>query len=189
MSPNPDRAASLNASWSEIVPREHLVQIYPNDETLLDALEAFTCGGIEKGEVVMLIATPTQLSALHRRLVARGFDLDGARARQLYLTFDANEALQKIMVRNWPDESLMQHYIHRLVARAHGRRIRAFSGMHALLYSRGQATAVLRLEQLWHKLCDRRELILFCAYARSAFTADMGSTMRAICATHSCVIS
>lgn len=188
MTPNTARAASYPAFWSEIAPCEHLVQMYANDEALLGALEGFVRGGVEKGEVVMLLATPTQLSALNMRLAAQGFDLEGARSRQLYITVDANESLHKFMVRNWPDESLLQHFIHTLVARANGRPVRVFSGMQSLLMACGHSTAVLRLEQLWHKLCDRYQLALFCAYPRKDFGGDLGSALRAISATHSCVV-
>lgn len=188
MTSNTARAAAFNAFWSNAAPREHLVQMYASDRARLAALAGFIGAGLEKGEVVVLIDTPLQLSALHHHLISLGFDLEAARARQLYFTIDANEALESFMVRDWPDESLLQHFVHRLVARANGRRIRAFSGMQALLVARGQSTAVLRLEHLWHRCCDAHDLLLLCAYPRSEFAQGMDGAMRALCATHTCVV-
>jgi hypothetical protein len=181
-------AVVKNFNWTALSPREHLVQLYARDADLLASLEGYVRSGIEKGEVVVLVVTPARLKALNERLVAGGFDLDGARSHQLYLTFDAGETLQKFMVRDWPEEALFNHFIHRIVARADGRRIRAFGEMVALLLARGQTDAMLRLEQLWQRACDKHEFMLFCAYPRNDF-ADMDGSIRSVCAAHSCVIS
>jgi hypothetical protein len=182
------RVTPSKAFWADIAPCEHLVQIYQSDDVFLDALESFVCAGFEKEEAIVLIATPEHLDALHRRLIARGFDLEGARERRMYLTLDAEESLQKFMISGWPDESLFQHFVHRIVERAGAPRIRAFGEMVALLWARGQGSAMIRLEQLWHKICQRDGLTLLCAYPRSGFTQDAESTLRDIYTTHSCVI-
>lgn len=175
-------------NWADLAPCEHLVQIYNSRDSFLDTLEGFVTGGLNKGESVVLIATPEHVDALSRRLSSRGYDLDAARERQQFLTLDADESLQKFMVRGWPDESLFQHFVHRTLERAGGRQVRAFGEMVALLWARGQSGAMIRLEQLWHKLCHRDGLALFCAYPRSAFTQDAESSLREICAAHSCVV-
>jgi len=175
--------------WNTLAAREHLVQIYVNESTLLDSLEQYVAAGIENGEVIVLIATQAHLEALEERLASSGFDIDGARSHQLYITFDASDTLQKFMVRDWPDEALFQHFVHRVIQRADGRRIRAFGEMVALLLARGQTEAMLRLEYLWHRALERHDLLLFCAYPRAAFMPHMGSTVRDVYAAHSCVIS
>ncbi len=188
MPPNTAAATATNRfNWSTLAPREHLVQLYAADAALIESLESYVCSGIENGDVVLLIATPSHLGALEQQLASRGFDVDGARAHQLYLTYDADEALQKFMVRDWPDEALFNHFVHRVIARAGGRPIRAFGEMVALLLARGQSAAMQRLEQLWQRACDKHDLKLFCAYPRSAFT-DMDGSIRSVCAAHSCVI-
>lgn len=181
-------AVADSFNWTSLAPREHLVQLYASDAALLDSLEDYVISGIENGEVVVLIITAAHLSALNEQLVANGFDLDGAQSHQLYMAFDASEALQKFMVKDWPDEALFQHFVHRLIERADGRPIRAFGEMVALLLARGQGAAMLRLEQLWQRACEKHDLLLFCAYPQSEFTPGMGSTARAICAAHTCVI-
>ena len=188
MAVSKSQAITASFNWTALTPCEHLVQIYANDAALVDALEDYVRSGIENGEVVVLIITAAHLSALDERLVSSGFDLEGARNHQLYLTFDASEALQKFMVKDWPDESLFQHFVHRIIERANGQPIRAFGEMVALLLARGQGSAMLRLEQLWQRACDSHGFLLFCAYPQHEFTPGMGSTARAICAAHTCVI-
>jgi hypothetical protein len=174
--------------WNTLAAREHLVQIYADETDFLDALEPYVSAGIDNGEVIVLIATQEHLDALEERLASGGFDLHGARAHQLYITFDASDTLQKFMVRDWPDEALFQHFVHRVIQRADGRRIRAFGEMVALLLARGQTEAMLRLEHLWHRALASNDMLLFCAYPRAAFVPHMGSTIQEVCAAHSCVV-
>jgi hypothetical protein len=187
-----NKHASLNPYnlfWADITPCEHLVQIYPSDEVLLDALEGFVVGGFTKGEAIVLIATPGHRAALNHRLVSRGFNLEGIRARQMYLTLDAEESLQKFMIKGWPDDVLFKHFIQSTLSRAGGKRVRAFGEMVALLWAHGHGAAMHRLEELWHKVCHKEELALFCAYPRSGFTEDAEGTIRQIWGTHSRVIA
>jgi hypothetical protein len=187
MALSPSAAVANSFNWSALAPREHLVQIYTRDAELVDTLEAYVRTGIEKGEVAVLGLTAPHLQALNAQLVAHGFDLDGARNHQLYITYDAHDVLQKFMVRDWPDEALFNHFVHRIVARADGRQVRIFGEMVAVLLARGLSAAMLRLEQLWQRACDKHELLLLCAYPRADF-ADMDGSIRSLCATHSCVL-
>ena len=66
-------------------------------------------------------------------------------------------------------------------------RVRAFGEMVALLWQRGQHAATLRLEQLWHDLCQEKKFSLFCAYPMDLFGGN-GEGMiarRELCACHS----
>lgn len=115
--------------WGEISPCEHLVQIYEDGGVFLDALEGFVAGGLRVGDGVITIATS-------ERLMALGVDLDAARARDQYISVDAEETLVKFMVNGWPDEVLFTRTVNELLARARsgGRRVRAFGEMVALMW-------------------------------------------------------
>jgi hypothetical protein len=176
-------------SWSDLAPCEHFVQFYPGDDVFLDALEGFVGGGIEKGEVVALIATPEHVDALNRRLISCGINLDRARARQLYVTLDAEESLQKFMVDGMPDATLFQQFVQSLLARSGGRRVRAFGEMVALLWARGESAAMMQLEKFWHDTCQKEGLALFCAYPRSGFTPGTENSMWEVCDAHSRIIA
>lgn len=189
MAVNTSAAVAEGFNWTTLAPCEHLVQIYSREDQLIESLEAYVQGGIENGEVVVLIITAEHLAALNRSLTANGFDIDGAQAHQLLITFDADETLQKFMVKDWPDDALFHHFVHRIVERADGRRLRAFGEMAALLLARGQTDAMRRLEQLWQRAAETNHLTLFRAYPHSDFSHDMEYTLRAICTPHSCLIN
>jgi MEDS: MEthanogen/methylotroph, DcmR Sensory domain len=177
--------------WGEIAPCEHLVQIYEDDAVFLDSLEGFVGGGIQAGDGVVVIATATHLNGLHDRLWARGFDLDAARSQGRYIPLDAEETLSRFMVRQWPDDDLFEQVVIDLIARAgkNGRRVRAFGEMVAVLWARGHNGATVRLEHLWHRVCQTEAFSLFCAYPRIGFTQNADASIREICAAHSKVVA
>jgi hypothetical protein len=176
--------------WGEIAPCEHLLQIYDEDSVFLDALEGFAAGGFQSGEAVILIATPTHLEALERRLLARGFDIEAARQRDEYIALDAQATLSRFMMDGWPDDHQFRHVVSGLLKRARhsGKRVRAFGEMVALLWAQGYCGATVRLEFLWQNFCRHEGFSLFCAYPKSGFTGDARESVNAICAAHSRVL-
>src|SRR5579884_3749418 len=126
--------------WGEIAPCEHVVQFYKEEGEFFQALEQFVVSGLREQEVVVLIATPQHLSGLEQRLWTSHFDLiAAARARDQYITFDADDTLSKFMVNNWPDEDRFKDQITSILnrARSRGHRVRAFGEMVALLWAGG----------------------------------------------------
>jgi DcmR-like sensory protein len=177
--------------WAEIAPCEHMVQIYAEDSSFLDALEGFVAGGLRAGEGVVIIATPIHLASLKRRLTAADVNVDLAILQDQYIALDADRTLRKFMMRGWPDDVLFEQVVTDLLKRASrgGRRVRAFGEMVALLWEEGHTGATVRLEHLWHQMCHERGFSLFCAYPRVGFTQDADMSMREICAAHSKVVS
>ena len=178
--------ADLSLFWEEMNPCDHSVQIYAADTELIDALETFVGDGIRQGECVVVIATPAHRAALQRRLTAQRIDVWEAVATNRYIALDADAMLSSFMRGNWPDDQLFAFCANNLIGRARsdGRPVRAFGEMVALLWARGQAGATLRLEHLWHQLCQDQGFPLFCAYPRHGFTPESASTLSEIDATH-----
>src|SRR6266850_444438 len=176
--------------WGEIAPCEHLLQIYDHEPVFLDSLQGFVGGGLTTGDAVIVIATEDHLAALDERLAKQGLDLQAFRLQHQYIPLEAQETLSKFMVDGWPDENLFEQLIFQLLARARGsgRRVRAFGEMVALLWAHGHNGATVRLESLWHSICQREAFSLFCAYPRSGFTQDTESSIQEICAVHSKVL-
>ncbi|MGQ0570980.1 MAG: MEDS domain-containing protein, partial [Armatimonadota bacterium] len=172
--------------WGEIAPCEHLVQIYEEDGVFLDSLVGYVGGGLRADDAVVVIATPAHRDGLERRLAADGLDLAAARAQDRYIPLDAEETLAEFVVNGWPDEDRFNRLVSRLLTRARGpgRRVRAFGEMVAVLWWRGHTGATVRLEHLWHRLCEAEAYSLFCASPRVGHTEDMASSFREICATH-----
>lgn len=176
--------------WGEIAPCEHIAQFYEHDDVLLDTLAGFVGGGLKTGEGAIVLATAGHLKALEQRLAASGIDVATAVARAQYIPMVAEEALAKFMVNQWPDDQLFAAFVSDLItrARATGRRVRAFGELVALLWARGDVAATIRLEFLWHQLCQSQAFSLFCAYPKSGFTEDPLKSLDVIRATHSRIV-
>lgn len=181
------KGSSPDIFWGEIAPCEHMVQLYEDEQSILDTLFGFANGGLESGEAVIVIATAAHLRSLERRLAMAGVDLVAARDRDAYIALDAHEALARFMVGNMPDDLRFRALVVGLLGRAKagGRRVRAFGEMVAVLWARGDRAATLRLEQLWHELCSAQVFSLLCAYPRNGFTQDAQRSIDQIRAAHS----
>lgn len=176
--------------WGEIAPCEHLVQIYENEGVFLDTLEGFVSGGLKAGDSVILIATVAHLTALEERLKASGLDVESARSQDQYIGLVAEEVLAKFMARDWPDDELFLKVVRDLITRARrsGCKVRAFGEMVAVLWARGATGATVRLEHLWHTLCQTEGFSLFCAYPKVGFTQNVVESINEICAVHTQVL-
>jgi hypothetical protein len=192
MSRSPDvQQNDINVFWGEIAPCDHFVQIYEENDILLDTLEGFVSGGIRAGEGVIVIATQSNRKALENRLQEKGLDLSATIQQEQYIALDAEETLSNFMVSGWPNDELFTEVVTNLIlrARGNGRRVRAFGEMVALLWARGDTGATVRLEYLWQNLCQQEGFSLFCAYPKAGFTQDIEESINAICTTHSRVFS
>jgi hypothetical protein len=177
--------------WGEIAPCDHIVQIYENDEAFLDVLLGFVGGGISAGDCVVLVATAAHLKALRQRLELHGVHVDSLIKTDQYIALDAEETLSKFMVNGWPDEELFMETIPSILKKAqkHGRRVRVFGEMVAILWAKGFNGATVQLENLWNRLCSKEIFCLFCAYPKTGFTQDIHESINNICCTHSKVIT
>jgi hypothetical protein len=184
------KSIEIRIFGGEIAPGQHIAQLYEDDAALLDALTTFVAGGLTSGESIIVIATPEHLRALRERLVCARIDLATAIIKDRYITLNAETALSAFMAEGWPDEKLFLNFISHLFDRAAAgdRQVRAFGEMMALLWTKGQAAATVRLEQLWNQFCQKSRLTVFCAYSSAAFTGDAFQTLAEICAEHTRVI-
>ncbi len=176
--------------WGEIPPSEHLLQIYDSEQGFLDTLEGFVTGGLRSGDGVIVIATASHLASVEERILSHGFDTEEARFSGQLTALQAEDVLAQFLVDGWPDEDLFHQIVRGLLARAagSGRKVRAFGEMVAVLWARGDQGATVRLEFLWHQLCQEEGFSLFCAYPKVGFTGDSAETIGELCALHSKVI-
>ena len=191
MSSNLDvQSNGTHVFWGEIAPWEHIAQFYEHDGVLLDSLVGFIGGCLKAGEGAIVIATPEHLRVLEERLAASSVDVATARSQDQYITLEAEEALARFMVKQWPDDKLFSDFVTDLIERARvkGRHVRAFGEMVALLWARGDEAATIRLEYLWHQICESQKFSLFCAYPKTGFTEDPSKSIDQICAAHSRII-
>lgn len=176
--------------WAELSACDHFVQIYDADEMFMDTLAGFISGGLQEGHSAVVIATPAHRHELDKRLIAMGLDVAAARAQDQLISLDAEETLAKFMVDGWPNERLFIECVRDVLGRAsrNGRRVRAFGEMVALLWAHGYCDATVRLEHLWHELCEKESFALFCAYPKVGFTESPSESLARVCAAHSRVL-
>jgi hypothetical protein len=173
--------------WGEMAPCEHLMQVYGDEDVFLDSLTGFVGGGLREGESAIVLATAPHLHALEKRLRADGIDVDRARWEDRYVALLAEETLGKFMVDGWPDDERFLATMGELLERTrrHGRTVRAFGELVAVLWSRGMCAATVRLELLWAKLVQEERFALFCAYPKAGFTEHPEAYIRQLCTAHS----
>jgi len=177
----------FDAFWGELSPCSHIVEIYEDDKEFVHHLAEFVAGGLVKGESSIIIATPGHRLALAQQLTTRGFDVAAAIQSDRLILLDADEMIAKFFVDEWPDEDLFRQVIADVlqVAACHGRKVRAFGEMVALLWAKGLCGATIRLEHLWTEFCRSQSFSLFCAYPKSGFTENAADDMARVRQVHS----
>jgi hypothetical protein len=175
------------AFWAEMSACEHFVQIYEADNAFMDTLTGFIAGALRQGEGAVVIATPAHRDELRWRLEVDGLDVSAAIRDDQLVLLDADETISRFMVNGWPDEDTFARIVRDILARAGrgGRRVRAFGEMVAVMWAQGYQAATVRLEHLWHQLCERESFVLFCAYPKSGFTENPAESIARVCAEHS----
>jgi hypothetical protein len=170
----------------DLAPTDHVLQVYADEESFLDMLEAYVGEGLAAGEGVIVIATASHRAALARRLTEAGFDLEQAVADDRYLALSAQDTLDRFMVEGSPDGRKFENVVSGILERARrgGRQVRAFGEMVALLWARGNRAATVRLEQLWNGVQREEKFPLCCAYPRFGFTPGSSQSVQALCAAH-----
>ncbi|HET9576225.1 MAG TPA: MEDS domain-containing protein [Usitatibacter sp.] len=192
-SPASSTTTSIRASsfWSNLRPREHLLQCYAHEDALLDALEGFVSSGLRAGDGVAVLATATHLHELEKRLRAHWLDIDRARWEQRYNPLLAQEVLEKFMDEDGlPDEERFRAVVDDLLATARGtgRKVRFFGEMVNVLWARGDIAGSIQLENLWCGFLLDNDAQLFCAYARELFGESAGTTLRCLRDLHTMVL-
>src|ERR1041385_8502046 len=93
--------------WSGLLatagPRDHIVQLYQDQQFLNRAVCRFAAGAIENGEGVILVPTAEHWEAFRPRLESEGVDVKAAQARGQLTVVDADELLPRFMRDAMPD--------------------------------------------------------------------------------------
>jgi signal transduction histidine kinase len=168
---------------------DHVVRFYETDASLLDAVATFCADAILADGAALVVATPQHRAGIAERLQARGL-LDDPDTQAAYLALDAAETLSQFTIDNEVDAARFTEVIGGAISRSarHGRQVRVFGEMVALLVADGHPAAALRLEELWNDLqADTTYAFsLFCAYPMDHFEGESHQQLFAdVCAAHS----
>jgi hypothetical protein len=171
---------------------DHLVQFYESDKFLAATAAQYLTAGLERGEPLIVIATPAHRAALCDALRSSGLDTERAVTGGRLVLLDAEETLARIMVGSMPDWELFRRtigdVIDRCVAAMPAPRVRAYGEMVDLLWRSGNARAAVRLEEMWNELQTGRAFSLLCAYLLGGFLKEAGD-LSPLCATHTHVLA
>lgn len=186
------RTAALapSSEWHDIASGSHSVQFYEDDGFLLNSLSRWFDDGLSGFGACIFIGTQEHRLGVEERLALRGVDFASLSLQGRYNFLDAEDTLSSFMVDEWPDESLFRETIGRVVTRAsHHGEIRAFGEMVALLWTRGNRRAAIRLEEIWNEYLNNHPLTLCCAYPLSGFVSqDDPSLFLTVCGQHGSVL-
>jgi PAS domain S-box-containing protein len=177
--------------WNELGKAEHFVQFYETDAYLVQSVSGFIGSALAAKEGAIVVATKSHRDRIHKKLKARGLDLDALSASGQYSALDAADTLAEFMADGMPDADRFVKVIGGIIDKAaqDRGRVRAFGEMVALLWAQGNRAAARRLEDLWNSLATTRSFALFCAYPLNGFGEDNdGGPFHDICACHSRVI-
>jgi signal transduction histidine kinase/CheY-like chemotaxis protein len=179
------------ADWTQMHDTDHFVQFYEADGFLLNSLSGFIGSAISSGEGAIVIATESHRSGLEELIKANGLDVTLAKSHGQFVSLDAAETLSRFMVDGLPEPGRFKSVLGDVIASVtDGRpRVKAFGEMVALLWSQGNHTAAIQLEQLWNDLQKAHSFSLFCAYPITGLGGEqfIEPTLN-VCKVHSRVI-
>ena len=172
---------------------EHFVQIPPDQAALVEAVGAFADHGLDRREAVILVGARANLEAIEAWIGRRRADLAASKQGRQLLLLDADETLDRFLVKDVPDWGRFQETIGAVIRDAlQGpfKRVRIWGEMVDGLWRQDRVTAAIRLEELWNSLGRTHPFCLFCTYSIEPLSASHASQamVRGILNTHSCVI-
>jgi CheY-like chemotaxis protein len=183
-------------SSGEKAPHRHEVQFYSDDAVFVDSFTRFIAAALKADNPAIVLVTKSHRESLLQRLKAERVDVDAAIRQGTYISLDAADTLNTIMVDGLPDPILFFEGITGLIeaaskaAKAEHPRV-AFCGERVgLLWAEGRTEAAIRLEQLCNDLTRTYDVDILCAYPLSSFRGEEdGHEFRNICSKHSAVHS
>ena len=149
---------------------EHHLQLFDSSKSLAETVAAFLIAGFERGEPLLVVATPQHRELLARKLEEAGLNLREAMLANRLVMLDAAQTLEKFMRQDAPGPAAFDEVVGSLVARiSDDSRVCIYGEMVDVLASRGQYKAAQQLEELWNALGQRESFTLFCGYASGHF--------------------
>jgi DNA-binding NarL/FixJ family response regulator len=172
----------------------HDLQIYSNDEYLLEGFASFITSGLSAGNAVVVVATEAHRLGLIQKLQTQGFDLDAIIKCKSYISIDAQEALASFMVDDQPNTKQFENTVSNLVKTASKapngatRRVRVCGECAPLLRTQGNSDAALRVEELWDVASRQYGLMTLCGYVSGKLQGQKDQRIfQKICSLHSIV--
>ena len=166
---------------------EHHLQLFDSSKSLAETVAAFLMAGFNRGEPLLVVATPEHRDLLSTKLEAAGLNVRNAMISSRLTMLDASQTLDKFMRQDAPNAAAFDEVVGTLVGRiANGRRVCIYGEMVDVLAARGNYKGAYQLEVLWNDLGRRECYTLFCGYASGHFgDPKTAQALHDICEAHS----
>jgi hypothetical protein len=180
-----DGTLDAQEPWDGILasagPRDHIVQLYQDQQFLNRAVCRFAAGAIANGEGVILVPTAAHWEAFRPRLEAEGVDVKAAQDRGQLTVVDADELLPRFMKDAMPDAPVFLGLAAEVIAsaRAEARypKVRWWGEMVNLLWEQGNVAASMSLEDQFDRLAKHHEIAIFCSFVMDNFQSEVHSRL------------
>jgi hypothetical protein len=180
-----DIASSTFEPWDGLLasagPRDHIVQLYQDQQFLNRAVCRFAAGAIANGEGVILVPTAAHWEAFRPRLEAEGVDVKEAQSRGQLTVVDADELLPRFMRDTIPDAPVFLGLAGEVIAQARGQnrypKVRWWGEMVNVLWEQGNVTASMSLEDQFDNLARHHEIAIFCSFVMDNFNSEVHSRL------------
>src|SRR2546422_207413 len=178
-------ADGVSEPWDRVVadaaPRDHIVQLYQDQDFLNRATCRFAGAALANGEGIILVPTATHWNGFRPRLEAEGVDVEAARERGQLTAVDADELLPRFIRDAMPDSPIFLGLAGDIIgqARAGGRypKVRWWGEMVNVLWERGDVAASMALEDLFDQLGRKHDVALFCSFLMDNFNGEVHTHM------------
>jgi hypothetical protein len=166
---------------AEAAPREHIVQLYQDQDFLNRAVCRFAGAALANGEGIILVPTLSHWNAFRPRLEAEGVDVDAARERGQLTVVDADELLPRFIRDGMPDSPVFLGLAAEVISKARDggryKTVRWWGEMVNVLWERGDVAASMNLEDLFDQLGEEQDVALFCSFLMDNFDGEVHTHM------------
>jgi hypothetical protein len=171
--------------WNRLLadagPRDHVVQLYQDQDFLNRAVCRFAAAALANGEGVILVPTVEHWNGFRPRLIAEGIDVEAAQKRGQLTIVDADETLPRFMHNGMPDSPVFLGLAADVVSRARGGdrfpKVRWWGEMVNILWERGDVAASMNLEDLFDQLGQKHDIAIFCSFLMDNFNGEIHTRM------------
>ena len=182
---DPVGALQAGAPWDGLLgsagPRDHIVQLYQDQQFLNRAVCRFAAGAIANGEGVILVPTAAHWEAFRPRLEAEGVDVKAAQGEGQLTIVDADELLPQFMSDAMPDAPVFLGLAANVIASARGEgrypKVRWWGEMVNVLWEQGNVAASMSLEDQFDRLANHHEIAIFCSFVMDNFNSEVHSRL------------
>jgi hypothetical protein len=182
---DPQGALQAGEPWDGLLssagPRDHIVQLYQDQQFLNRAVCRFAAGAIANGEGVILVPTAAHWDAFRPRLEAEGVDVKAAQGRGQLTVVDADELLPRFMHDAMPDAPVFLGLAANVIANARGQdrypKVRWWGEMVNVLWEQGNVAASMSLEDQFDRLAKQHEIAIFCSFVMDNFNSEVHSRL------------